>query len=40
MIGLGLASVLPRGLHWLSFALPFLILPIVAAYAVWGPITP
>jgi hypothetical protein len=40
MIGLGLASVLPRDLHWLSFALPFLILPIVAAYAVWGPITP
>jgi hypothetical protein len=39
-IGLALTALLPDRLRSLSFALPFVLLPIIAAYAVWGPITP
>jgi hypothetical protein len=39
-IGLALTALFSGRLRSLSFALPFILLPIVAAYAVWGPITP
>jgi hypothetical protein len=37
---LALTALLSNRLRPLSFALPFVLLPIIAVYAVWGPITP
>ncbi len=39
-VALALASILPARFRYLSYAAPFLLLPIIAIYAVWGPITP
>jgi hypothetical protein len=39
-VGLALTALLSNRLRPVSFALPFVLLPIIAVYAVWGPITP
>ncbi len=39
-VALALAAMLPARFRFLSYAAPFLLLPIIALYAVWGPITP
>jgi hypothetical protein len=40
VIGLALTARLPARFRYLSYSLPFVLLPIISIYAVWGPITP